>query len=91
MIDRLRRHRRVNSFAGDQGGAVAIIFSLSFLVLAGAIGLAVDGAYSVATRVTAALDSAALAAVTVVERSVLHLCCTTRSIQSSSRCCSMAR
>lgn len=53
--------RRLKS---DESGAIAIIFALSAFVVIMSIGLAVDGgrAYNVSTRLTAALDSAALAA-----------------------------
>lgn len=56
-IDGLRR------FGRSEGGTVAAIFALSVIVILLAVGLAIDGArgYNVSSRVTASLDSAALA------------------------------
>jgi Flp pilus assembly protein TadG len=60
---------RPQSFVADSRGTIAIIFSLSFLALSVAIGLAVDSsrAYNVSTRVQNALDAAALAGAKLID------------------------
>ena len=60
MLNSLSRLRLVLC---DNRGSVAILFAMSALVIVLTIGLAIDGAraYSVSSRVSAALDSAALA------------------------------
>ena len=54
----------VRQFSKDEDGAIMIIMALVVFILFGMLGLAIDGgrAYHAASRVGAALDSAALAA-----------------------------
>ena len=56
--------RYLSRLRKDECGTIAILFGASIFVILLVVGLAIDGAraYSVSTRVTAALDSAALAA-----------------------------
>ena len=55
--------RLTNDFARDTGGAVAILFGVSCVVLFGLIGLAVDTSryYNYTSHMQQALDAAALA------------------------------
>ncbi len=59
----MRSRSSIQRFARDEQGAVAVIFTLSLMVLLFAIFLSVDTAraYDVRSRVQAALDAAALA------------------------------
>lgn len=52
------------ALARDRRGSITILFALSIFVVIGTVGLAIDTAraYSVASRISAALDAAALAA-----------------------------
>ena len=54
---------RLRAFSDAQAGNVAIIFSISILLVIATVGLAIDGAraYGVSSHVSAALDSAVLA------------------------------
>jgi Flp pilus assembly protein TadG len=58
-------HQRssIARFGRDRGGAVALIFALSLLMLCFTAGLAIDGsrAYSISNKLASILDSAALA------------------------------
>lgn len=56
-------------FGRDRGAAVAVMFGLSVMVLSGIVGIAVDQskAYNVKTRLTAALEASALAAVKLLD------------------------
>jgi Flp pilus assembly protein TadG len=58
-----RRLSRLRDFRDSQAGGVAIIFSISILLVIATVGLAIDGAraYGVSSHVSAALDSAVLA------------------------------
>ncbi|MBS0241890.1 MAG: pilus assembly protein, partial [Proteobacteria bacterium] len=58
------RSSRARQFAAHEGGAVAIIFSLSILVILGAVGGAIDYSRAVTARdqVQASVDAAVLAA-----------------------------
>ncbi|MGE0701378.1 MAG: pilus assembly protein, partial [Hyphomicrobiaceae bacterium] len=60
---------RLREWLGDRRGSVAILFSLTVIVLVLTIGLAIDGAraYNISTRVSAALDAAALAAAKMLD------------------------
>jgi Flp pilus assembly protein TadG len=53
----------------DDRGSIAIMFAASIIVLMMTVGLAIDGAraYNVSTRVSAALDAAALAAAKMLD------------------------
>lgn len=55
--------RRLRDFCDAQAGGVAIIFSISILLVIATVGLAIDGAraFGVSSHVAAALDSAVLA------------------------------
>lgn len=55
--------KRLSSACSETSGSVAILFAVSALFIVLTIGLAIDGAraYSVSSRVSAALDAAALA------------------------------
>jgi Flp pilus assembly protein TadG len=59
----MRYHQLLNRFKNDQNGSVAVIFTLSLIVLFGITGLAVDAsrAYNASTRISAVLDAGALA------------------------------
>lgn len=59
----------LGSVASDRRGSVAILFGASALVLVLTIGLAIDGAraYNISTRISAALDAAALAAAKMLD------------------------
>jgi Flp pilus assembly protein TadG len=53
----------IKKFQGDERGSIAIMFGLTAFVLFWCVGLAIDGAraYAVNSRITAAIDAAALA------------------------------
>lgn len=59
----------LETVAADRRGSVAILFGASALVLVLTIGLAIDGAraYNISTRISAALDAAALAAAKMLD------------------------
>jgi len=56
-------------FRSDRSGAVALIFALSVISLFGIVGFAIDAsrAYSLSSRLSAVLDSAALAAAKLLD------------------------
>ncbi len=61
-------------FQNDQRGSIAIIFALVIIVLIGAVGLAIDygRTFSVASKLRAAADAAALAGAKLLDESVTN-------------------
>ena len=66
----MRRQNLIGRFAQHDGGSIAIIFSLSLMVLILVVALAVDTAraYDVRSRIQSALDAAALASAKLLDQ-----------------------